>query len=304
MGLGTLLRRSRSKHGATGGWQVSGLPREAGILSAEISDPLGQPLPGVEVTLTESDTSRRVLRATSDPYGRVTATVPEGRYALLGTVEGLSPLHRVVDVPAGAAAPLERLRMETGGQPELPKPGVWVFDPPHSAIRFVARHYGMSNVHGRFTRFDGGIRVAERMEDSYLEITIDASSIDTGNRTRDGHLKSADFLDVERYPYLHFASSKLTHRGGSKWTVQGTLTLHGVSRTVNLDTSYHGSVNGGYGEELRCAAFSTAELHRDDYTLNYGNMIQRGIVAIGRTVKLELDIQAMYRTEEMPTPPE
>ncbi|GAA2093485.1 YceI family protein [Streptomyces albiaxialis] len=303
MGLGTLLSRRRPKNSG-GGWPVDGLPQEAGLLSAEISDPMGQPLPGVEVTLTETDTRRHVLKATTDPFGRVTAALPQGRYALRGTVEGLHPLHRVIEVPAGAPAPLERLRMETGQEPDLPQPGVWVFDPPHSAIRFVARHFGMSNVHGRFTRFDGGIRVAERMEDSYLEITIDASSIDTGNRTRDEHLKSADFLDVERYPYLHFASSKLTHKGGSKWTVQGTLTLHGVSRTVNLDTSYHGSVNGGYGEELRCAAYSTAELHRDDFTLNYGNMIQRGIVVIGRTVQLEMDIQAMYRHEGMPTPPE
>ncbi|MDJ1137573.1 YceI family protein [Streptomyces iconiensis] len=306
MGLGSFLRRKprTAANGANGGWSTVGLPEGAGVLSVEISDPLGNPLPGADITLTDAANGRRVVKATTDPYGRVTAALPHGRYALMATVEGLQPVHRTIEVVAGVHPQPERVRMEAGQQPTLPQPGVWMFDPPHTAIRFVARHVGMANVHGRFTRFDGGIRVGERVEDSYIEITIDAASIDTGNKSRDEHLRSADFLDVERYPYLHFVSNRLTHRTGTKWTLQGTLTLHGVSRTLNLETTYLGAVNGGYAEELRCAALATAELHREDYTLNWRNMLARGIAIVGPTVKLELDIQAMYRNEGTPTPPE
>lgn len=305
MGLGTFLTRRKPKTtGAQRTGSSSALPDGAGLLSVAIHDPLGHPLPGVDVTVTDAGNGRRVLKATSDPYGRITAVVPPGRYALMGTIEGLQPVHRTLEVSAGLLPEPHQLRMEAGQQPGLPQTGVWMFDPPHTAIRFVARHVGMANVHGRFTRFDGGIRVAERMEDSYIEITIDAASIDTGNKSRDRHLRSADFLDVERYPYLHFVSNRLTHRSGTRWTVQGTLTLHGVSRSVSLDTAYLGAVNGGYAEELRCAAFATAELHRDDYTLDYRSMLARGIAVVGPTVKIEMDIQAMYRNEGTPTPPE
>ncbi|NLU68996.1 YceI family protein [Streptomyces sp. HNM0574] len=302
MGLGTLLRR-RPKDGVAGG-QVAGLPDEAGFAVLQIVDPLGQPLPNADITLTSSETGRRMLKTVTDPYGLATAALPYGNYAVMVTVEGLQPAHRTIEVVAGTRPAPERIHMTSGQMPELPQPGIWLFDPPHTAIRFVARHVGMANVHGRFTRFDGGIRVAERMEDSYVEISIEAASLTTGNKTRDNHLRSADFLDVERYPYLHFASNKMVHKSGTKWTIQGTLTLHGVSRTVNLDTTYLGAVNGGYGEELRCAARSTTELHREDYTLNWRTMLARGIAVVGPTVKLEMDVQAMHRNDSTPTPPE
>lgn len=302
MGLGSLLRR-RGRDGQAVGRDAQ-LPEGAGLLPVEVLDPVGQPLPGAEVTVTATDTGRRVVRATADPYGLFNAALPHGRYALMVTVDGLQPAHRTVESVAGARMPTQRVQLEPGSPPELPQPGVWLVDPPHTAIRFVARHVGMAHVHGRFSRFEGGIRVAERMEDSYAELSIDAASIDTGNRTRDDHLRSADFLDVERYPYLHFASSRFVHKGGSKWTIHGTLTLHGVSRTVSLDTNYLGAVQGGYGDELRCAALATTELHREDYTLDYRSMLARGIAVVGPTVKLELDVQTMYRTEQTPTPPQ
>jgi polyisoprenoid-binding protein YceI len=80
--------------------------------------------------------------------------------------------------------------------------------------------------------------------------------------------------------------------------------MHGISRSVTLDTHYLGMATGGYGEELRCAALATAELHRDDYTLNWQNMLARGIAVVGPTIKLELDVQAMFSSHDTPTPPE
>nr|WP_307794167.1 YceI family protein [Actinospica acidiphila] len=202
------------------------------------------------------------------------------------------------------APPPARVALLPARQLELPSPGTWLFDPPHTAIRFIAKHVGMAHVHGRFTRFTGGIRVAPDMRDSQVSVRIDAASITTGNRTRDNHLRSADFLDVEHYPYIDFVSTRFVYQGGSKWTLHGTLTMHGTSRSVGLDTTYLGTVNGGYEQELRCAALAKTELHREDFTLNWRSMLARGIAVVGPTVQLELDVQAMYRTAETPTPPE
>ncbi|WP_372344471.1 YceI family protein [Streptomyces sp. KL116D] len=299
-----LFRRKRAGSAARGAGLAHPLPHGAGAFHCQVADPMGQPMPGADVTVTATDTGRAAAKATTDPYGLVFLTLPPGRYGVLISADGLQPHQQTVDVLPDETAPLTSVQLHVGRAPELPRPGTWLFDPPHTAIRFIAKHVGMAHVHGRFTRFEGGIHVAPDMADSRVEVRIDAASITTGNNTRDNHLRSADFLDVERYPYIDFSADRFLYRGGSKWTLQGALTMHGVSRTVDLDTGYLGVVNGGYAEELRCAALATAELHREDYTLNWRTMLAKGIAVVGPTVKLELDVQAMYRSHDTPTPPE
>ncbi|MDW4910214.1 YceI family protein [Streptomyces sp. ADMS] len=299
-----LLRRRWSKGAGDGGGLTLPLPPGAGALSCEVLDPLGQPMGGAEVTVSAADAHQVVARGTTDPYGYFLAVLPAGRYSLMVSAEGLTPYREAVALLDGVMLPAQRVQLEPARRLDLPVPGTWLFDPPHTAIRFIAKHVGMGHVHGRFERFEGGIQVAPSMTDSRVQVRIDASSITTGNRTRDNHLRSADFLDVERFPYIDFVSSRLSYRAGAKWAVQGSLSMHGVSRSISLDTTYLGSVNGGYGEELRCAALARAELHREDYTLNWRSMLAQGIAVVGPTVQLELDIQAMYRTHDTPTPPE
>ncbi|MFB7321600.1 YceI family protein [Streptomyces sp. NPDC056190] len=304
MALGLLRRRrSHSASGAAPGLSIP-LPPGAGAFGCEVIDPMGQPMGGAEVTVTALDSHRVVTHGTTDPYGFFMAALPPGSYSVRTAAEGLSPARETVEIAAGVAPAPARITLEPARQLELPPPGTWLFDPPHTAIRFIAKHVGMAHVHGRFTRFDGGIRVAQNMADSQVSVRIDASSITTGNKTRDNHLRSADFLDVARYPYIDFVSTRFVYRGGSKWTLHGSLTMHGTSRSVGLDTTYLGTVNGGYEQELRCAALAKAELHREDFTLNYRSMLARGIAVVGPTVQLELDVQAMYRTPDTPTPPE
>ncbi|MGW3506549.1 YceI family protein [Streptomyces sp. NPDC000994] len=304
MALGLLRRRrSHSASGAAPGLSIP-LPPGAGAFGCEVVDPMGQPMGGAEVTVTALDSHRVVTHGTTDPYGFFMAALPPGSYSVRTAAEGLSPARETVEIAAGVAPAPTRITLEPARQLELPPPGTWLFDPPHTAIRFIAKHVGMAHVHGRFTRFDGGIRVAQNMADSQVSVRIDASSITTGNKTRDNHLRSADFLDVARYPYIDFVSTRFVYRGGSKWTLHGSLTMHGTSRSVGLDTTYLGTVNGGYEQELRCAALAKAELHREDFTLNYRSMLARGIAVVGPTVQLELDVQAMYRTPDTPTPPE
>ncbi|WP_030897256.1 MULTISPECIES: YceI family protein [unclassified Streptomyces] len=304
MALALLRRRRLKGASAAAAGLALPLPSGAGAVAREVVDPMGTPLGAADVTVTALDTHRVAARGTTDPYGYFVAALPPGRYSLMIAAEGLQPHRETVEIPAGVSTPTERVWLRPAEALQLPTPGTWLFDPPHTAIRFIAKHVGMAHVHGRFERFDGGIQIAHDMTDSRVQVRIDASSINTGNTTRDNHLRSADFLDVDRFPYIDFVSTRFAYRGGSKWALLGSLTMHGVSRSVSLDTTYLGTVNGGYGEELRCAALATAELHREDFTLNWRSMLARGIAVVGPTVQLELDVQAMYRTHDTPTPPE
>lgn len=280
------------------------VPAGAGVVVREVLDPVNDPMGGAEVTVTELRSHRVAARGTTDPYGFFMAVLPPGEYSLLIVAEGLEPHRETMAVDADAGLAPERVWLQSARQLELPTPGTWLFDPPHTAIRFIAKHVGMAHVHGRFERFEGGLRIEHDMSQSRVHVRIDASSITTGNNTRDTHLRSGDFLDVERFPYIDFTSHRFAYRGGSKWTLLGSLTMHGVSRSVALDTTYLGTANGGYGEELRCAALAKSELHREDYTLNWRSMLARGIAVVGPTIQLELDVQAMYRTHDTPTPPD
>ncbi|MET9391163.1 YceI family protein [Streptomyces sp. NPDC006624] len=304
MALALLRRRWLKSDPAAAAGLALPLPAGAGAVAREVVDPMGSPLAAADVTVTALDSHRVAARGTTDPYGYFLAALPPARYSLLIAAEGLRPHRETVEVQAGASTPTERVWLQPAEALQLPAPGTWLFDPPHTAIRFIAKHVGMAHVHGRFERFEGGIQVDQDMTRSRVQVRIDASSINTGNTTRDNHLRSADFLDVERFPYIDFTSTRFAYRGGSKWSLLGSLTMHGVSRSVSLDTTYLGTVNGGYDQELRCAALATAELHREDYTLNWRSMLARGIAVVGPTVQLALDVQAMYRTHDTPTPPE
>jgi hypothetical protein len=186
-----LLRRRWSKGTGADGGLTFPLPTGAGGLNCEVFDPLGQPMGGAEVTVSATDAHRVVARGTTDPYGYFLAVLPAGRYSLMIIAEGLTPYRETVDLLDGVMLPVQRVQLEPARPLDLPVPGTWLFDPPHTAIRFIAKHVGMGHVHGRFERFEGGIQVARSMIESRVQVRIDASSITTGNRTRDDHLPPA-----------------------------------------------------------------------------------------------------------------
>lgn len=302
--MGFALLRRRGTRTDSGAALLPPVAGGAGLLSCQVLDPLGHPMGGAEITVSDMADGRTQVKGTSDPYGTFITTLPPGNYTATITADSLQPYRGTVEIAAGLQSPIGQVQLAPSPQAELPPPGSWLFDPPHTAIRFIAKHVGMAHVHGRFERFQGSIHIAERMEDSHAEVRIEAASIATGNKTRDNHLRSDDFLDVERFPYITFSSDRFVHRNGSKWTLQGHLTMHGTSRSVALDTTYLGLTTGGYGEELRCAALARTELHREDFTLNWRKTLARGIAVVGPTIQLELDIQAMFDSHDTPTPPE
>jgi polyisoprenoid-binding protein YceI len=130
---------------------------------------------------------------------------------------------------------------------EAPLPGTWKIDPSHSEIQFFVRHMMIAKVRGRFREFEGTIDIAERPEDSRVQVVIEAASIDTRDRTRDEHLRSVDFLDVEHYPEVRFTSTSVTPADKARWQVAGDLTVRDVTRPVVLDVEYCGAVVDPWG---------------------------------------------------------
>ncbi|MCX5412657.1 YceI family protein [Streptomyces sp. NBC_00059] len=282
---------SRAKSGTSQNSPLAGLPvpLTAGMLSCRVLDPVSEPVRRADFVVTDK-AGRTIVGGETDPFGNVVATVPAGDYRVGVTADGFTPFHGSVTVTEGGHASLGAVSLQVAQPPQLPDPGDWEIEPAHTQIGFTARHIGMARIHGRFNTFAGAVRIADRMEDSAMHVVIDASSIDTNVQMRDDHLRSADFLDVGRYPTLEFYSERFVHRGGTRWGVTGALTLHGVSRTVTLDTQYLGLGNGLEGE-TRAACRATTELHREDFTLTWQTMLARGIAVVGPSIKIDMDIQ-------------
>ncbi|HJQ46077.1 MAG TPA: YceI family protein [Amycolatopsis sp.] len=261
----------------------------AGLVSARVRDEQGRPLANAEMSLRHKR-SQRTTTVRADDFGLAVCTASAGTYNVSVTTGGYRESSHVVDVASGDHTALGDIELLPDAGLRLPDPGEWTIDPDHSSIRFVARHIGLSHVHGRFTSFRGRIGVGERIEQSSVEVVIDAASIDTAAEKRDEHLRSADFLDVERFPKLHFYSDQVRQVAGDRWQFDGTLNLRGASRGVRLEASYLGlrSWNGD-----RLGALATTELHREDFTINWQQTIAKGLVVVGSTVEIQLDIQAV-----------
>ncbi|NKQ53307.1 hypothetical protein HFP15_10475 [Amycolatopsis sp. K13G38] len=259
-----------------------------GLVSARVRDERGRPLSGAEMTLRHKR-SQRLSTVKADDFGLAVCTASAGTYGVALSAGGYRESSHLVEVASGDHTALGDVELQPDTGLRLPEPGEWTIDPDHSSIRFVARHIGLSRVHGRFTSFQGRINVGQRIEDSAVEVVIDAASIDTAADKRDEHLRSADFLDVDRFPKLHFYSDRVRQVAGDRWQFDGTLNLRGASRGVRLDATYLGlrSWNGD-----RLGAVATTELHREDFTINWQQTIAKGLVVVGSTVEIQLDIQA------------
>ncbi|AHH95157.1 YceI family protein [Kutzneria albida] len=251
--------------------------------------------------LTVTDLSgNQVARSGADQDGSVaTDPLPAGTYTAILTAAGYAPVARTALVTAGGTAPLGTITLSRVGGVQLPPPGVWTIDPMHSSVSFAARHLGMSSVRGRFDEFAGQIQVAQPVERSSVSAVIQAASIDTGNKMRDDHLRSKDFLDVSSNDTISYRSTGLAQVSEERWALDGELTLNGVTRPVQLDLTYLGTGPDAWGG-VRAAFHAVTELHRDDFSITYNQVLQAGINAIGTTLRVEIDIQAV-QGDTLPT---
>lgn len=174
---------------------------------------------------------------------------------------------------------------------EVPETGVYEIDLDHSAVEFVVRHLGLSKVRGRFNAFEGTVTIDEELERSSAQVTIQAASIDTRAEDRDAHLRSADFLDVEKHPTLEFRSTGVRREGG-RWFVDGELTVAGQTRPVTLDVEFEGAAKDPWGN-TRIAFSAETTVNREDFGLTWNQALETGGWLVGRDVKIELSVQTV-----------
>jgi len=177
----------------------------------------------------------------------------------------------------------------------VPAPGVYDLDQAHSSVEFIARHLMISKVRGRFGTFEGAVHVAEVPEESSVEVTIEASSVDTSQDQRDEHLRSADFLDVEHYPTLTFKSTSVA-LDGDDWNVAGDLTVRGTTRPVVLAVEFDGANTTPWGTQAVGFSAST-EIDREEFGLTYNQALEAGGVVVGKKVRIEINVEAVLRQE-------
>ena len=179
----------------------------------------------------------------------------------------------------------------TVGTKELPEPGTWAIDPSHSRIGVVARHFMVSKVRGHFRSFSGALHIEEDPSQSWAEVTIDTASIDTTDENRDGHLKSADFLDAENHPEIKFRSTNVFISDEGRFELLGDLTMRGVTKPVMLVGEFQGAIQDPYG--LRRAFFSAeGQLARDDWGVSWNQALETGGVAVSKKLTLEIEVEA------------
>jgi polyisoprenoid-binding protein YceI len=176
----------------------------------------------------------------------------------------------------------------------IPVPGEYVLDTAHTTIEFVARHLMITKVRGRFTKFDGSVKIADDPENSSLEISVDADSIDTSEPNRDAHLRSGDFLETDKFPKITFKSTKIEHRGDTNWRLSGDLTIHGVTKPIVFDVEFLGVTVSPWGTKP-FGFEAIAEIDREDWGLTWNQALETGGVVVGKKVRIEINVELLAK---------
>jgi polyisoprenoid-binding protein YceI len=170
-------------------------------------------------------------------------------------------------------------------------PATWTIDPNHSNVTFTIRHF-FSKVNGSFTKFSGKIVYdPANVAASSAKAEIDAASIFTANERRDGHLKSADFFDVEKHPKVTFESTKITP-AGDKVKIEGNLTMHGVTKPVTLEGAFLGAGPDKAGFE------ASGKVDRKDFGIVWNKVADQGGMMLGDDVTIRIDVEANSEAAE------
>lgn len=173
---------------------------------------------------------------------------------------------------------------------ELPATGTWVVEPTHTTVEAVAKHLRITKVRSRFNSFEGKIVVAEPITASTLEVTIDAGSFDSNNPDRDGHVKSADFLDVENHPTLEFRSTSIEDKGDGEFAVTGDLTIRGETKPLTMALTYGGLTQDPW-DNTRALFSAEAKIDRREWGLTWNQALEAGGVLVSNDVKIEIETQ-------------
>jgi len=168
--------------------------------------------------------------------------------------------------------------------------GTFNIDPSHSRVGFSARHAMVTKVRGAFNEYTGSATASNGA--ASLSIEINAASIDTRSADRDGHLKSADFFDTEKFPKITFVSTSVKDSGSDKIVVDGNLTIKDVTRALSITFEYTGTATDPFGN-ARYGFEGEAEINRKDYGLTWNAALETGGILVSENIKLEFEISAI-----------
>ena len=169
----------------------------------------------------------------------------------------------------------------------------WEIDPTHSHVSFTVRVMAISTTRGRFTILSGRLNIDEQNPaNSWVDAQVEATSIDTRNKLRDAHLRSAAFFDVKKYSTITFTSTHVEHVGGQNYQVTGNLTLHGVTKPVTFDVTYRGqrTIMGAL-----TGLTAKAKVNRHDFGLGQGMAVQ---FAASEMATIEIDLEAVQMSAQ------
>lgn len=218
-------------------------------------------------------------------------------FTLFATTALAASLALVGCLPADSSTPKTAAAADSVSEAATPdvKAGTYKVDPAHSEIGFRVKHLGLSTVRGVFTESDAEIVFpGTELSGMQAEATIHAASVNTNEADRDAHLRSADFFDAENHPTITFSNLNVTSVEGSRFTLEGDLTIRGVTKPVRLDGEYLGAAADPWGNQ-RVALTAEGTIDRTEFGLNWNDVLEAGGFLVGDEVTIGLDIQAVMQ---------
>ncbi len=176
----------------------------------------------------------------------------------------------------------------------------WEIDASHSEVTFSVKHMMFTTIRGHFNVLSGHLHIDEQNpQNSWVDAQVDAASVDTRDERRDGHLRSPDFFDVEKYPIISFKSTGVESLGGDEYKVTGNLTMHGVTKPVVFKAEYAGQGKNPWGMQVAGLSAKT-RVNRKDWGLNWNQALETGGLLVSEDVNIEINLEVVYKGEEKP----
>ena len=167
----------------------------------------------------------------------------------------------------------------------------WALDGAHSEIGFKVKHLMITNVAGKFDKFEGEVESeGDDFNNAKISFKADAASVNTGNAQRDGHLQSPDFFDVAKFAHIKFVSTSFTKVDGDKYALNGDLTIRNVTKPVKLDATFSGIAKDLYNN-TKAGFEATGKINRTDFGLTFNAPLETGGVVLSEEIKLQIEIQ-------------
>jgi polyisoprenoid-binding protein YceI len=176
---------------------------------------------------------------------------------------------------------------------EAPIAGSWQIDPGHAEVGFVGRHFMLTKVRGRFTGIEGSVVIAENPVDSKVTVKIDMSTVNSGDETRDNHLRSEDFFDAANHPTATFVSDSVVWNGDSG-SMTGDLTIKGIARPVTLQITYVGYARDPWDND-RAVFSARGRVNREDWSLTWNMPLANGGLLVSKEIDLEIEVETILQ---------